>query len=202
MTCFAFSLLLAGSVQAQFKTRAEAIEAQRRDQRARLWPEQESPLVDQVNALVERGLYEGARSGKGVNGGQIVLGGMRSGQGAAVGIGYLRTDLWRERIGFRGTARITPQLAYLFDADIDFQSIETEKFFADLYVKYESSPQMDFYGEGADSSLDNRTSYTYDDFAADFRAGYDILPYLRVGGTVGALSVFTGPGKRGGVHSL
>ena len=200
--CLAIVLLIAPGVHAQFKTRTEAIDAQRRDKQARLWPERESPLVEQVNELVERGLYEGARSGKGANGAQIVLGGMRSGQGVSFGVGYRRTDLWRERIGARVTARGTPQLAYMLDAEVDFQGLETERFFVDFYSKLESSPQMDFYGEGAGSSLDNRTSYTYNDLSADFRAGYDILPSLRIGGTIGAIAVHTGPGKRGGVPSL
>ena len=195
-------LLLGVSASAQFRTRTEEILAVRRDQRARLWPANESPLVDQVNGLVERGLLDGARSGKGANGGQLVLGGMRSGQGMSFGVGYRRTDLWRERLGVRGTARMTPQLAYMFDAEVDFQDLETDRFFVDFYTKYESSPQMDYYGQGADSSLDDRTSYTYDDFSTDFRAGYDILPSLRVGGTIGTVAVHTGPGDRSGVPSL
>ena len=60
----------------QPKTREEAIEQARRDKMARLWPERESPLADQVNQLVERGLLDGFESGKGANGWQIVLGGM------------------------------------------------------------------------------------------------------------------------------
>ena len=195
-------LSLAVSASAQFRTRTEEILAVRRDQRARLWPERESPLVDQVNGLVERGLLDGARSGKGANGGQFVLGGMRSGQGMSFGVGYRRTDLWRERIGFRGTARMTPQLAYMFDAEVAFQGIETERFFVNFYTKYESSPQMDYYGQGADSSLDDLTSYTYDDFSTDFRAGFDILPSLSVGATIGTVAVHTGPGNRSGVPSL
>ena len=66
---------------------------------------------------------------------------------------------------------MTPQLAYMFDAEVDFQSLETERLFVDFYTKLESSPQMDFYGLGGDSSLDNRSSYLYDDLAADFRIG-------------------------------
>lgn len=195
-------LSLAVSASAQFLTRTEEILAARRDQRARLWPENESPLVDQVNNLVERGLLDGARSGKGANGGQVVLGGMRSGQGMSFGVGYRRTDLWRERLGFRGTARMTPQLAYMLDAEVDFQGLKTDRFFVDFYMKLESSPQMDYYGQGADSSLDDRTSYTYDDFSTDFRAGYAILPSLRVGATIGTVAVHTGPGNRSGVPSL
>jgi outer membrane protein assembly factor BamA len=118
------------------------------------------------------------------------------------GVGYRRTDLWRERLGFRGTARMTPQLAYMLDAEVDFQGLATDRFFVDFYMKLESSPQMDYYGQGADSSLDDRTSYTYDDFSTDFRAGYDILPSLRVGATIGTVAVHTGPGNRSGVPSL
>ena len=134
----------ASTVSAQFRTRTEEIEARRRDQQARLWPERESPLVEAVNNLVERGLYDGARSGKGANGGQFVLGGMRSGQGMSFGVGYRRSDLWHERLGFRTTARMTPLLAYMFDAEVDFQSIETERLFVDFYTKFESSPPDGF----------------------------------------------------------
>ncbi len=194
--------LLASTVSAQYRTRTEAIEAQRRNHQARLWPERESPLVEAVNNLVERGLYDGARSGKGANGAQFVLGGTRSGQGMSVGVGYRRTDFWQERLGIRGTARITPQLAYMFDAEVDFQSLETERLFVDFYTKYENSPQMDFYGQGGDSSLDNLSSYLYEDLTADFRIGYNIREWLRLGGTIGAVAVHTGPGKRSGVPSL
>ncbi len=56
--------VMASTVSAQYRTRTEAIEAQRRDHQARLWPERESPLVEAINNLVEPGLYDGARSGK------------------------------------------------------------------------------------------------------------------------------------------
>ncbi len=58
----------------QPSTRTEEIEQARRDKMARLWPEHESPLVDEVNKLVERGLLSGTESGKGANGWQIVHG--------------------------------------------------------------------------------------------------------------------------------
>jgi hypothetical protein len=191
---------LAAPASAQFRTRKEAIEADRRDKQARLWPERQSPLVDQVNGLVERGLYEGTRSGAGAYGWQLVLGGMRSGQGVGVGLGY-RRGLVREQLGLRTTARVTPRLAYLFDAQLDFESIRTERFFLDLYAKYESSPQMDYYGPGAGSLEENRTSYAYDTFGLDFRAGFDVTDWLRLGGTLGRLDAWTGIGKRSGVPS-
>jgi outer membrane protein assembly factor BamA len=192
--------LVPGSVRAQFRSRAEAIEAQRRDKRARLWPEKESPLVNRVNELVERRLYDGARSGRGAYGWQFVMGGTRSGQGWSNGVGY-RLGLFRDQLSVRTTARVTPQLAYLFDAQLDFQSLRSERFFLDFYSKYESSPQMDYYGPGPGSLEENRTSYEYDTFGNDFRAGLRVTDWLRLGGTFGWLDASTGKGRRSGVPS-
>src|SRR6185369_7664095 len=62
-------------------TRAETIAEARAERVAELWPEHQSPLVNKVNGLLERGFSEGLDSGRGVNGPQVVLGGMRPGQG-------------------------------------------------------------------------------------------------------------------------
>jgi hypothetical protein len=185
----------------QPKTRTEQIEEARRDKQARLWPERESPLVDRVNKLVERGLFDGFESGKGANGWQLVLGGMRSGQGMTVGIGYRRTDLWRDRIGWRVTARGTPRLATMLDFELDFQSLRTDRTFLKFYGKYESSPRMDYYGQGMGSLKENRTSYRLEDVTFDFNAGFEIFKNFRAGITGGARGVHTGSGKRGGVPS-
>ena len=99
-------------------TRAEAIAEERAEKIASLWPERQSPMVARVNGLVDRGLGEGLDCGKGANGPQLVLGGMRSGQGMSVGIGYRRSDLWRERLGYRVTARGTLQGAYMCSTSI------------------------------------------------------------------------------------
>ena len=140
---FLFVLLfpmVAAPAFTQPKTRTEEIEQQRRDKMARLWPEQQSPLVDEVNKLVERGLLSGAETGKGANGWQVVLGGMRSGQGFALGAGYRRSDFWRDRLDWRVTGRITPQLATMADFRLDFKGLQTERTFVDFYGKYENSP--------------------------------------------------------------
>src|SRR5262249_29980163 len=124
-------------------TRAEEIDMARRDKQARLWPERESPLVREANKLVERGFREGVEDGYGANGPQVVLGGMRSGQGMSFGAGYRKTDVWDERIGVRTTARMTVQGAYMLDARISLQGLEFGRSFFNIYTKYEKSPQMD-----------------------------------------------------------
>ena len=103
-------------------TRAEAIASQRADKVACPWPERQSPLVDKINGLLERGFGEGLDSGRGVNGPQLVVGGMRAGQGFTAGLGYRRSDLLREHLGVRTTARGTLQRAHMFDVDLDFKS--------------------------------------------------------------------------------
>jgi outer membrane protein assembly factor BamA len=168
-------------------TREETIAAERNDKVAELWPERTSPLVDRVNRLVERGFREGLDSGKGGNGAQIVLGGMRSGQGFTAGLGYRRSDLWAERLGYRATGRATLQRAYLFDFNLDFQGLKTERTAVRWYTKYESSRDIDFYGLGNDSPKENRTSFSYDDLTTDVDAAYQALRHLEVGFTTGYL---------------
>jgi hypothetical protein len=168
-------------------TRAEAIAEARADKVAELWPERQSPLVNKINGLFERGFREGLDSGRGNNGLQIVLGGMRPGQGFSSGLGYRRSDLWRERLGFRTTARGTFQGAYLFDFDLDFQGLRTERTSLRWYTKYESSPDIDYYGRGNETQQDHHTSYAYDDLSSDFDAAYDVLHHVRLGFTGGYL---------------
>lgn len=199
---FGVALLCAAtSLYAQPRSRAEQIEEERDEKIAHLWPERESPLVRRVNDLVERGLRDGLESGKGANGPQFVLGGMRSGQGAAFGIGYRRADFWRERLGYRATARGTVQTAYLLDFELDFQSLGSQNSFVRLYTKYESSPQMDYYGEGTDSSEDARTSYAFDDFSTDLDAGFRLFGTFQTGVTLGWVATHNGTGDRSGVPS-
>ena len=168
-------------------TREETIAAERNDKVAELWPERTSPIVDRANRLVERGFREGLDSGKGANGPQIVLGGMRSGQGFTAGMGYRRSDLWAERLGYRATGRATLQRAYLFDFNLDFQGLKTERTAVRWYTKYESSRDIDFYGLGNDSPKENHTSFSYDDLTTDVDAAYQALRHLEVGFTTGYL---------------
>ena len=107
------------------QTREEVIAAERADKVAELWPERQDAMVDLANGLVERGLKEGLESGLGANGVQVVLGGMRAGQGMSGGLGYRRSDLFRDHLGIRTTARGTVRGGYMLDLDVDFKSLRT-----------------------------------------------------------------------------
>ena len=173
----------------------------RRDKLARLWPERESPIVRQANALVERGFREGIEDGYGANGPQVVLGGMRSGHGMSFGAGYRKTDIWGERIGVRTTGRLTFQGAYMVDAQVTLQSLEFDRSFFNIYSKYEKSPRMDFYGLGPRSRLDDRSSYLLEDLSSDAQFGVTLSEHWRIGGTAGYVATDTGQGRRPGVPS-
>jgi len=185
------------------RTRAEAIEMERLEKVARLWPESKSPIAEIANGFVERGLLDGVQSGLGGgNGAQLAIGGMRSGQGLSLGVGYRRSDLFREKFGFRTTVRGTPQLAWMADTQLYFPPLYTESAFLDIYIRYEYSPIMDYYGEGPESSLDDRSSYRLEDMRLSVRGGWEVADYFRIGGTAGAYYASTGSGKRGGVPSI
>ncbi len=201
--CFAFAWMIVGAANAQSRvtTRTEQIQQTRQDKIARLWPERESPLVDAVNKLVERGLYEGIESGKGSSGWQVLFGGMRSGQGQTFGFGYRRSDMWRDTTGMRASARGTMKQAYMLDYELDFKSLTTERSFVNLYAKYENSPQMAYYGPGPDSSEDDRSSYRLEDLSIDLHGGAELFRGFHLGLTGGWLTVHTGPGSRSGFPS-
>src|SRR5262245_63886182 len=109
LKCLTLALTLASvaaaSAQSESPTRTALIREERAAKAATLSPEHQSPMVERMNRLIERGFREGLDSGQGADGPQIVLGGMRSGQGFSFGVGYRRRDLWRERLGYRTTVR-------------------------------------------------------------------------------------------------
>jgi outer membrane protein assembly factor BamA len=154
-------------------TRTEEIERARREKHATLWPERESPLVARANGLLDRGLQEGIRSGAGNNGWQPLFSGTRSGQGQTFGIGYRRSDLFNDALHVRGTVRGTRVGAFLVDVEAELNRLRrSADTFVTLYSKYERSPQMEFYGLGPNSKVEDRTRYLLNTLTGEVRAGY------------------------------
>ena len=183
---------------AQAASRTEEIIQRRLAKQALVWPERTPGIISMINKYTERGILEGARPGGGSNGPQIVIGGMRSGQGASLGLGYRRVDLWQERIGFRATLRGTLQAAYMADLQIEFPRLRSTRGELDVYMKYENSPMMDYYGPGPDSRKADRSSYRLEDGSIDVRGRYRIWNALYARGSAGYYRPNTGPGTRDG----
>jgi hypothetical protein len=198
-----FASLLSSAVplNAQVTSRTEQIDQQRRDKESKLWPERTAGLIRKLNELVDRGFLEGGNAGQGTNGFQLVLGGMRSGNGTTFGLGYRRSDLLQDWLGLRVTARGTLRSAYMFDMTADVPRWRNSRGNLQIYSKHENSPRMDFYGIGPDSRKEDRTSYLLEDTSLDARAQYQLAGPLRVGFHSGFLWVHTGKGNRSGVPS-
>ena len=142
------------------ETRAGQIELDRRRKRGTLWPERESPFVVRANRLLDRGLLEGIQSGEGNNGWQLLFTGTRPAQGQTFGIGYRRSDLFNDAITARTTVRGTLNRAFLVDGELQVNRFRrSADTFLNIYTKYEQSPQMYYYGLGADSKKEDRTRY-------------------------------------------
>jgi outer membrane protein assembly factor BamA len=186
----------AGAAPSQ--TRTEVIDQERAEKLAELWPERQNALVDLVNGYAERGLKEGLDSGKGSNGLQVTLGGMRAAQGMSFGVGYRRSDFFRDHLGYRGTARGTLQGAYMLDFNVDFQGTQVERTYLRWYTKYEHSPRIDFFGIGNDTTNSRHTGYLFDDFSSDFDAAIAPARSFRVGFTGGYYRAHTATTGKGG----
>ena len=178
---------------AQATTRLELIELARRQKDATLWPERESPLVGRVNGLMDRGLLEGLRNGNGNNGWQLLLSGTRPAQGQTFGVGYRRSDLFNDVLTARVTARGTLAGAQLYDGELQVNRLRrSEDTFVNVYAKYERSPQMEYYGLGANSRKEDRTRYQLNTASIEGRAGYRFTRALNAGIDLGYGAAHTG----------
>jgi len=185
------------------ETRAGQIELGRRLKRATLWPEGESPLVVRANRLLDRGLLEGIQSGDGNNGWQLLFAGTRPAQGQTFGIGYRRADLFNDAIAARATIRGTLSRAFLVDAELQVNRFRrSADTFLDIYTKYERSPQMAYYGLGADSLEEDQTRYQLNTASIDARAGYRFTRSLNAGIDVGYGGAHTGPTSDADIPSI
>ena len=184
-------------------TRVEQMELARRQKDATLWPERESPLVARANRLLDRGFIEGIETGQGNNGWQLLLSGTRSGQGQTFGLGYRRSDLFNDVLTARVTARGTLNGAQLYDGELQINQLRRSKdTFVNLYIKYERSPQMDYYGLGADSLKENHTQYQLNTASATVRAGYRFTRALNAGVDVGYGAAHTEAVSGGTIPSI
>ena len=124
-------------------------------------------------ASLDRGLTAGIQSGEGANGWQLILAGTRPAQGQTFGVGYRRSDLFNDALTARATARGTLSGAFLADGELQVNRLRrSADTFVNVYTKFERSPQMEFYGLGADSLKEDRTRYLLNTASVDVRAGY------------------------------
>ena len=103
----------------------------------------------------------------------------------------------------RATVRGTLRGALLVDGELQVNRLRrSEDTFVDVYMKYERSPQMEYYGLGADSRKEDRTRYQLNTASVDVRAGYRFTRALNAGIDLGYGGAHTGPVDGGDVPSI
>lgn len=191
------------SLFGQATSRREIIEQNRAEKNALLNPEGTSVPTKLFDHLINFGLieesgYDPIRRGGSLS---LELGGMRSGSGQTVGLGYRYGGLWSKPLDMKVSARGTLKKAFMFDFDIVFPGLHNERGQLSLYAKYENSPGMNFFGIGPDSNRGDRTSYRLETTDIDIKGGYRLVKRLELGGFIGAYLTNVGKGQKPGVPS-
>ncbi len=171
----------------QADSRQGEIEQRRRDKKSHLHPESTSAVTGLFDRVISLGLieesgYDPIKKGSSL---KLKLGGMRSGSGQTLGLGYRYSGLWRQRLNLEASTRATWKKAYMFDFEVGFPGIHKGRGQLSLYAKYENSPTMAYYGEGSDSSRGDRTSYRLEDLTIDLVGRYRFGKSFYLGGFIG-----------------
>lgn len=186
---FALSLPAA----AQYNSRAEEIEAARRDKGARLEAEETGKVEHALVTLHDKKILE--RITEGIAGFRVKLGNLATGSGFALGPEYLRRDLAKGKMVFRGSTRASAKGYYLMDLQLTMPKLAGDKVFLDLYGVHRNLPRVDYYGPGPNSAKTGRTNFRLEDTAYDVTGGVRPIRRLSLGASGGLLQLNVGPGQ-------
>jgi outer membrane protein assembly factor BamA len=159
-----------------------------------------SALTSPERTGLESGIYryeEGhymERFERGFAGFHPKLGGLSTGSGFAMGAEFRNDALAAESLLLRLAAQASPQGYQRYEAQIGLPRLDGGRFLLDFTGRYRNYPQEDFFGLGADSSEDNRTSYRLEDANLIGTAGVRAGAWLTVGFRGGLLLTHTGSG--------
>jgi len=106
-------LTITAPLAAQVNSRAEEIQQARRAKAAKAVPEELSKAESRLNYIMDKHVME--RLATGFHGLTMVMGGMPTGQGFALGPQYNRLDLARGALKFRTSVSATSGRALLLD---------------------------------------------------------------------------------------
>jgi len=188
-------ILGATHLSAQFATRAEAIQAARVKKQREVEPEKVSKMEARLNKVKDERILE--RLTAGGEGVTVVIGGLATGQGFALGPQYSRGDLAGGKLKLRTSARYGFSNAYLADFELGAPDLAGGTMFAKFLTIHENYPRIDYYGPGPDSDVDSRTHFLRETTAIGGEFGVKPLKRMRLGVGAGTLLVNTGPGNFG-----
>jgi outer membrane protein assembly factor BamA len=179
-------------LRGQADLRAEEIEADRRSKAQRLLPDLPGTIERKItwfeNTSWINGLFGG---GEGL---RVSLGGLAQSQGFAAGVAFNRRDLGNGRVALRSSVHGSVRKAYLMDLGVTLPRLAGGRSFVDVYTAHYNHPNMQFYGEGPQSSKNGRSVYRSENTSLHARSGFRLLPGLTVGPTAGLQAINVGRG--------
>ena len=175
-------------------SRAEAIE-QARSEKAKNLTKPVAGKIEKVMHRVEDTNYlERLTAGLGGLSGRF--GGLATGQGFALGPGYV----FRAADGDLKVSTFaigSAKKAYQFEVLADLPNIAGGKFPVHLAAVHSNYPEMDYYGPGPDSRLEGESAYRLERTSFDADAAFKPADFVRLGLTGGYLQFNVGPGPPG-----
>ncbi|MFN7938330.1 MAG: BamA/TamA family outer membrane protein [Bryobacteraceae bacterium] len=188
-----FTLMFAVPLPAQSDLRAGEIEADRQAKSQRLTPDRPGTLERRMNWFENSSWVNGLLGGG--EGLRVSLGGLGQSQGFAAGVSYNRRDLWNGRLAVRSSIHGSVRQAYMIDLGITVPRLAAGKSFVDVYSAHYNYPNMQFYGEGPQSSKNGRGVYRLENTLLQARSGFRLRRRLTIGATGGLQSINVGRGE-------
>jgi outer membrane protein assembly factor BamA len=182
------------------QTRAEALRQQRLRKGMDLRPPERN--------VVERGLY-GFREHRvleryqaGYRGFHPMFGGLSTGSGFALGTIFQKDDIARGALSFSVSGQASFKAYQKYEMNFAAPHLAGDRLFVAFNFRYRSSPQEDYFGIGAASLEDNRTSFLQEDAQYTVSLGVRPARRLALGTRAGYLRNNTGPGTDGRFLSI
>jgi hypothetical protein len=117
------------------------------------------------------------------------------GPGKSVGMGsVLQWNMYRDRVVSKAWGHVALHLFYSAGTSIELRNVSRHDFTFALEGSHSDSPQLEYYGEGPNSSINNNTNYRREDTLLNFRAGFGTHRHLSPACRLGQLWQNVGPG--------
>lgn len=185
-------LLWALSAAGQADSRVREIEAKRQAKAVALAPVKTS-AVDRIfqDVPAPRLLRKLLGEGDGL---RLKTGGLPTGSGFAAGPEYFRPGLFGKAVSFRASAVGSTALYYRLETQLSAPSLENGRMSGSLKAIRSDFTQLNYYGPGARSSLDDRTTYRLERTSFEGTFGFRPARRTQVGTGMGYVWFNVGPG--------
>jgi len=189
-----FLLFSRESMIAGGNSRAEVIEAQRKDKTNNLSPAKLQGVEEALEKYIGEDPLNNVMGG--VRGLRLKLGGLPSGGGFALGPEYYRADLAKGQMHFRVFASGSNKQWYLIGTELRFPHLADNYLDLDIHGRRLDANSVSYYGPGPDSNKAERTNFRREENALDISLSFKpTRRYLSLGVVSGYLWLNTGPGQ-------